>query len=163
MKHALACLSLMLLALLAACAPILTPAAPPAPAGDPRADGHARRACRSLRRPWDWTANSCKARVGSPGGTIVSSTRSSCAASQDSDGDGIGDLKGSSPKLDYLNDGDPATTADLGVTGIWLMPIAVAQLPRLRRQSTTTQVNPDYGTNDDFERLSTRRTGAGIR
>lgn len=26
-------------------------------------------------------------------------------------------------RLDHLNDGDPATTADLGVTGIWLMPV----------------------------------------
>ena len=35
----------------------------------------------------------------------------------DSDGDGIGDLQGVIEKLDYLNDGDPATTTDLGVTG----------------------------------------------
>ena len=33
----------------------------------------------------------------------------------DSDGDGIGDLAGLTDHLDYLNDGDPATTADLGV------------------------------------------------
>ena len=37
--------------------------------------------------------------------------------------DGIGDLAGLTAKLDYLNDGDPATTTDLGVTGLWLMPI----------------------------------------
>ncbi|HSN77581.1 MAG TPA: alpha-amylase family glycosyl hydrolase, partial [Anaerolineae bacterium] len=43
---------------------------------------------------------------------------------QDSDGDGIGDLQGLIDKLDYLNDGDPTTTDDLGVTGIWLMPVA---------------------------------------
>ncbi len=42
----------------------------------------------------------------------------------DGDGDGIGDLAGLTAKLDYLNDGDPATTDDLGVTGMWLMPIA---------------------------------------
>jgi alpha-amylase len=42
----------------------------------------------------------------------------------DSDGDGIGDLNGLIAKLDYLNDGDPSTTDDLGVGGIWLMPIA---------------------------------------
>ncbi|HCU57653.1 MAG TPA: alpha-amylase, partial [Anaerolineaceae bacterium] len=41
----------------------------------------------------------------------------------DSDGDGIGDLNGLIEKLDYLNDGDPETTTDLGITGIWLMPI----------------------------------------
>jgi pullulanase/glycogen debranching enzyme len=37
--------------------------------------------------------------------------------------DGIGDLQGLIERLDYLNDGDPATTTDLGVTGICLMPI----------------------------------------
>ena len=44
----------------------------------------------------------------------------------DSDGDGIGDLRGLTSKLDYLYDGDPATTDDLGIGGLWLMPIAEA-------------------------------------
>lgn len=38
---------------------------------------------------------------------------------QDSDGDGIGDLKGLTSRLDYLK--------DLGVTGLWLMPITRSQ------------------------------------
>ena len=41
----------------------------------------------------------------------------------DSNGDGIGDFKGLTKKLDYLNDGNPASTTDLGVTALWLMPI----------------------------------------
>lgn len=41
----------------------------------------------------------------------------------DSNGDGIGDLKGLTERLDYINDGDPSTDTDLGCTGIWLMPI----------------------------------------
>ena len=41
----------------------------------------------------------------------------------DSDGDGIGDLQGVLEKLDYLNDGDDTTDTDLGVNGIWLMPV----------------------------------------
>ncbi|HYW68201.1 MAG TPA: alpha-amylase family glycosyl hydrolase, partial [bacterium] len=41
----------------------------------------------------------------------------------DSDGDGTGDFQGLTSKLDYLNDGDPETDDDLGITGIWLMPI----------------------------------------
>ena len=41
----------------------------------------------------------------------------------DSNGDGVGDLAGLTAHLDYLNDGDPATTTDLGVSGIWLMPV----------------------------------------
>ena len=32
----------------------------------------------------------------------------------DSDGDGIGDLKGLTENLDYINDGDPETDTDLG-------------------------------------------------
>src|SRR6476659_7609473 len=42
---------------------------------------------------------------------------------QDSDGDGKGDLPGLISRLDYLNDGDPSTTTDLGVDAIWLMPV----------------------------------------
>lgn len=38
---------------------------------------------------------------------------------QDSDGDGIGDLKGLIQRLDYLK--------DLGVTGLWLMPVTQSQ------------------------------------
>ena len=41
----------------------------------------------------------------------------------DSDGDGIGDLPGLLSKLDYINDGDPAGGRDLGMTGLWLMPV----------------------------------------
>ena len=42
----------------------------------------------------------------------------------DSNADGVGDLKGLTAELDYLNDGDPSTANDLGVGGIWLMPVA---------------------------------------
>src|SRR5436305_10263049 len=41
----------------------------------------------------------------------------------DSDGDGIGDLRGLTARLDYINDGNPASTASLGASCIWLMPI----------------------------------------
>ena len=52
---------------------------------------------------------------------------------QDSDGDGIGDLKGLISRLDYLNDGDPRRRRDLGVDALWLMPVFESpELPRLR-------------------------------
>ncbi|MEE3408909.1 MAG: alpha-amylase family glycosyl hydrolase, partial [Erysipelotrichaceae bacterium] len=41
----------------------------------------------------------------------------------DSNGDGIGDLKGIINRLDYLNDGNINSTDSLGVQGIWLTPI----------------------------------------
>ena len=68
----------------------------------------------------------------------------------DSDGDGIGDLRGLTGRLDYLNDGDPATTDDLGVTGIWLMP--VAESPSYHGYDVTDYeaIEPDYGTAEDF-------------
>lgn len=72
---------------------------------------------------------------------------------QDSDGDGTGDLQGLIGKLDYLNDGDPATTADLGVTGLWLMP--VAQSPSYHGYDVVDYyaIEQDYGDNDDFKEL----------
>ncbi len=41
----------------------------------------------------------------------------------DSDGDGVGDLRGVISRMDYLNDGDPQSGVSLGVEGIWLTPI----------------------------------------
>ena len=72
---------------------------------------------------------------------------------KDSDGDGIGDLQGLISMLDYLNDGDPQTDTDLGVTGLWLMP--VAQSPSYHGYDVTDYltIEEDYGTNEDFKRL----------
>lgn len=41
----------------------------------------------------------------------------------DSNGDGIGDLRGIINRMDYLNDGNVHSTDSLGVQGIWLSPI----------------------------------------
>lgn len=72
---------------------------------------------------------------------------------KDGNGDGIGDLRGLIDCLDYLNDGDPATTSDLGVTGLWLMP--VAESPSYHGYDTVDYktIEQDYGTNDDFKQL----------
>ncbi len=81
----------------------------------------------------------------------------------DSNGDGIGDFNGIIEKLDYLNDGDPATDTDLGITGIWLMPIFPS--PSYHGYDVTDyySVNPDYGTLDDFKRLLEEAHARGIR
>lgn len=81
---------------------------------------------------------------------------------EDSDGDGIGDLQGIINKLDYLNDGDPDTTSDLGITGIWLMPIF--QSPSYHGYDVIDYmtVESDYGTNDDFKALVAAAHERGI-
>jgi len=80
----------------------------------------------------------------------------------DSDGDGIGDLNGITEKLDYLNDGNPATTDDLGVTALWLMPIFPS--PSYHGYDVTDyyDVNPDYGTLDDLKTLLSEAHKRGI-
>lgn len=69
----------------------------------------------------------------------------------DSNGDGIGDFKGLTEKLDYLNDGDPNTTDDLGITGIWLMPIMPSPSEHGYDITDYYDINPDYGTMEDFQ------------
>ncbi|HSN73154.1 MAG TPA: alpha-amylase family glycosyl hydrolase [Steroidobacteraceae bacterium] len=77
--------------------------------------------------------------------------------------DGIGDFNGLIEKLDYLNDGDPATTSDLGITGIWLMPINPS--PSYHGYDVTDyyDVNPEYGTKEDFRRFMREAHRRGIR
>jgi len=81
----------------------------------------------------------------------------------DSNGDGSGDLAGLISKLDYLNDGDPATTADLGVDAIWLMPIYPS--PSYHGYDVTDYdgVNPDYGTPASMDTLISECHKRGIR
>ena len=68
----------------------------------------------------------------------------------DSDGDGVGDLKGLTQSLDYINDGDPSTDTDLGCTGIWLMPIMPS--PSYHKYDVTNymDIDPQYGSMEDF-------------
>jgi glycosidase len=81
---------------------------------------------------------------------------------QDSDGDGIGDLRGLIDRLDELNDGDPATTDDLGVTGLWLMPIAEAASYHGYDVTDYRSVESDYGTAEDFADLVAAAHDRGI-
>ena len=61
----------------------------------------------------------------------------------DSDGDGVGDFFGLTQKLDYLQ--------DLGITGLWLMPINPS--PSYHGYDVTDYygVNRDFGTMEDFD------------
>ena len=61
----------------------------------------------------------------------------------DSDGDGIGDLKGLVSKLDYLQ--------DLGITGLWLMPIHPSQSYHKYDVRDYYDIDPQYGTLADFD------------
>ena len=81
----------------------------------------------------------------------------------DSNGDGIGDIAGLIAKLDYLNDGNPDTTTDLGVTGLWLLPIHPAASYHGYDVTDYYAVNPEYGTLDDFKRLMAEAHKRGIR
>ena len=81
----------------------------------------------------------------------------------DGDGDGIGDFKGLTAKLDYLNDGNSATNTDLGITGIWLMPIN--ESPSYHGYDVTDyqSVEKDYGTMADFEKFIVEAHKRGIK
>ncbi len=81
----------------------------------------------------------------------------------DSNGDGVGDLEGLIRKLDYINDGDPDTREDLGARCIWLMPVAAS--PSYHGYDVTDyyRIDPRYGTNEDFKRLTGEAHRRGIR
>jgi alpha-amylase len=82
---------------------------------------------------------------------------------QDSDGDGIGDFAGLTARLDQLNDGDPATDTDLGIDGIWLMPINDAPSYHGYDAVDYRAINPDYGTMADFEAFLAAAHARGIK
>ncbi len=71
----------------------------------------------------------------------------------DSNGDGIGDLRGIINRFDYLNDGDPNSGVSLGIEGIWLSPIFTS--PSYHKYDVTNyyEVDPKFGTMDDLKEL----------
>ena len=80
----------------------------------------------------------------------------------DSNGDGIGDLKGLTGRLDQLNDGNGATTGDLGITGLWLMPTFPSPSYHGYDVTDYTGVNPDYGSLADMRALVAAAHQRGI-
>lgn len=71
----------------------------------------------------------------------------------DSNGDGIGDLRGIIDRFDYLNDGDPNSGLSLGVEGIWLSPIFTS--PSYHKYDVTNyyEIDPKFGTMGDLQEL----------
>jgi alpha-glucosidase len=79
----------------------------------------------------------------------------------DSDGDGIGDLPGILGRLDYLNDGTPAS---LGVDAIWLSPFYPSPQADFGYDvSDHMAVDPRYGTLEDFDKLLSEAHARGVR
>jgi alpha-glucosidase len=75
---------------------------------------------------------------------------------QDSSGDGVGDLKGITERLDYLQ--------SLGVTAIWLSPIYPSpQVDFGYDISDYENVDPQYGTLADFDQLVAEAKKRDIR
>jgi alpha-amylase len=72
----------------------------------------------------------------------------------DTNGDGIGDLNGVTAKLDYLK--------QLGISGIWLMPINTS--PSYHGYDVTDYygINPQYGSTADLEKLVAEAHKRGI-
>lgn len=77
-------------------------------------------------------------------------------------GDGIGDIPGLISRLDYLNDGNPRTSSDLGISAIWLMPIHPSPSYHGYDITDYKAINPQYGTLDDFKKLVTECRARGI-
>ncbi len=74
---------------------------------------------------------------------------------RDSDGDGIGDLRGVTQSLDYLR--------ELGIKGIWLMPITrSADHDHGYAVVDFRSVEPAYGTLEDFDELLREAHARGI-
>ena len=74
----------------------------------------------------------------------------------DSNNDGIGDLNGITAKLDYLK--------ELGITLIWICPIFKSPMDDNGYDiSDYYDVNPEFGTKEDLERLISEAEKRGIK
>jgi len=74
---------------------------------------------------------------------------------RDSDGDGVGDFNGITEKLDYLK--------ELGIRGIWLMPIFPSPDYHGYHVTDYYTVDPEYGSMDNFKHLLEEAHQRGIR
>jgi len=75
---------------------------------------------------------------------------------QDSDGDGVGDLKGITTRLDHI--------ASLGVDAVWIAPFFTSPMADMGYDvSDYRDVDPLFGTLDDFDALLERAHELGLR
>ena len=75
---------------------------------------------------------------------------------QDSNGDGIGDLDGIIQRLDYL--------VELGVDAIWVAPIYRSPMADFGYDiADYCDVDPTFGTMEDFDRLLKKAHGRGLK
>ena len=75
---------------------------------------------------------------------------------KDSNGDGIGDIKGVISKIDYLS--------DLGIDAIWFSPLYASPNADYGYDiSDYKAINPEYGTMDDFDEMVRLLHERGIR
>lgn len=85
------------------------------------------------------------------------------ASYYDSNGDGVGDIKGLIQKLDYINDNNEDTDTDLGCNGIWLMPIMPSDTYHKYDVNDYYSIDPAYGTIEDFKELINECDKRGIK
>ena len=71
----------------------------------------------------------------------------------DSNGDGVGDLRGIINRFDYLNDGNPDSGRSLGIEGIWLTPIFSSPSYHKYDVADYYTVDPKFGTQEDLDEL----------
>ncbi|MAD46882.1 MAG: hypothetical protein CMI02_11165 [Oceanospirillaceae bacterium] len=80
---------------------------------------------------------------------------------QDSNNDGIGDLRGLIQRLDYLNDG---TSQSLGIDAVWLSPFYPSPMCDFGYDiSDYCAIDPVFGTMDDFDQLIAQAHQRNIR
>ena len=73
----------------------------------------------------------------------------------DSDGDKIGDLNGVTQKLDYIQ--------EMGFNGIWFMPIMPSTTYHKYDVKDYKDIDPEYGTLEDFKELIAECDKRGIK
>lgn len=75
---------------------------------------------------------------------------------QDSDGDGVGDLKGITSRLEYLK--------EIGITATWLSPVFESPMSDFGYDiSNFTRIDPIFGTLEDFDAMIAKAKQLGVK